>query len=532
VAAVFAVGTVACCTSKSNPPIKTALAAHGNTDWHVDTANEFLFGTDMSGAVTAANHCPNDWTKTHIHVGLSNVADFYGDESRVAAGADKNATSGIDRTTLFFYAGHGNPTLWNTLGDNASQTHCFLGDCVSGIAGLRYYWQCSCEVFAHGPRVCAGGGGDYACPGDFDGSADSYNMRNVYERWGPALYHKLRMACGASTLAYCHESQANAIWNNYNNLGKGVADSFIDGMSIYGGVVPLCITLGGSDVTKTPLYDAVFTNQPNTSGTSYYHVQYLDSYAKKWRPIEIVWHELPIFVVKPGPLPDWVRKLKLEPSGEELVGAEPSGLDGFGVRVRPISGAIIVEGEKKLPAPGPGLKREQALERAVRFLEQRQLAEAVAAEPEVERMMLQSRPAAREAKPGPAIEKSTEVRFRRMVDVDGSRVPVLGAGGVIEVTLNPDASVARVVKVWRSLAGVKRVAPVKSLEEASAEASKKLGETKEYKLDRWDFGYAEADANSNQGEMRVYYHFLFVPRDPEALLTYPPRMIWIAAQAD
>ena len=42
----------ACCPT--NPPADTAIAAHGNTDWHIDTAHEFLFGTDMGGDIPIA----------------------------------------------------------------------------------------------------------------------------------------------------------------------------------------------------------------------------------------------------------------------------------------------------------------------------------------------------------------------------------------------------------------------------------------------------------------------------------------------
>ena len=37
---------------RCNPPKDSAVAAHGDTDWHLDTANEFLFGKDMAGNVT------------------------------------------------------------------------------------------------------------------------------------------------------------------------------------------------------------------------------------------------------------------------------------------------------------------------------------------------------------------------------------------------------------------------------------------------------------------------------------------------
>ena len=40
--------------------------------------------------------------------------------ARVASGDDSDLANGIDRAMLFFYAGHGNPEIWNTLGNSAS----------------------------------------------------------------------------------------------------------------------------------------------------------------------------------------------------------------------------------------------------------------------------------------------------------------------------------------------------------------------------------------------------------------------------
>ena len=39
-----------------DPPLNSVRTAHGNTDWHIDTAHEFLFGTEMDGSASAANH--------------------------------------------------------------------------------------------------------------------------------------------------------------------------------------------------------------------------------------------------------------------------------------------------------------------------------------------------------------------------------------------------------------------------------------------------------------------------------------------
>lgn len=59
-----------------DPPANSAKAAHDNTDWHIDTANEFLFCKNMAGSTTAANCAPAAWAKTHIHTGLTNTSKF------------------------------------------------------------------------------------------------------------------------------------------------------------------------------------------------------------------------------------------------------------------------------------------------------------------------------------------------------------------------------------------------------------------------------------------------------------------------
>jgi hypothetical protein len=115
-----------------DPPLNSAKAAHGNTDWHIDTANEFLFGQDMGGNNTAANFAPAGWTKTHIHVGLNNTAHLYDDKTRIAGGDDADLASGIDKPMLFFYAGHGWAEGWSTLGDGGRQADMLLANPDNG----------------------------------------------------------------------------------------------------------------------------------------------------------------------------------------------------------------------------------------------------------------------------------------------------------------------------------------------------------------------------------------------------------------
>ena len=120
----------ACCPN--NPPLDSAIATHGNTDWHIDTAEEFLFGTDMTGTTTAANHCPTPWTRRHINIGLTNTNHFYYDADLATPGDDTDGASGIETAMLFFHAGHGfPPPQWATLGNSATQANMNLGTVIT-----------------------------------------------------------------------------------------------------------------------------------------------------------------------------------------------------------------------------------------------------------------------------------------------------------------------------------------------------------------------------------------------------------------
>jgi len=532
-----------------NPALNSVITAHGNTDWHIDTAEEFLFGTDMGGSPSAANHTPDTWTRRHMHVGLTNTANFYCDSDLTSSGADTDATSGIDDgSMLFFYAGHGCPTYWNTLGNNASQGNMSLADSADG-GRLRYYWQCSCEVFAHGPRDCTGATMHYACPGDFDGSADSYNMRNVYERWGPVLEPDLRMACGASTSAWCWHTQTNAIWNNYNNLGRDVADSFIDGLAT-GNVVPLCITMGGWNVTTTPLYDTTFTNQPNTSGTSHYHIQYLSNFASIWRgplilPLEInlrvIPKVLPIFELQPMRLPAPISDLEFQCEGDFMTHDGGRGEPWTQVRVNRLSGAVNVFGERKVTLDGPVLKEEEYTQRALSFIGDQGWDGGDFAAPMGARFMIETVPVEGGAD-GQGItitrgdirlsQKNVLLTFKRQVNVGGVLVNVLGEGGEISVQMNNDGSVMNASNVSREISGVKEeAAPVKTYDEAYEEALEQLENPQAYELESWTWGYLEAAGNVEQTELRIVFRFWFVATDPEASVEYPPQMIEILGQA-
>jgi len=535
-----------CCARliRPDPPLNTAIAAHGNIDWHVDTANEFLFGTDMNGLTTATNHCPDSWTRRHIHIGLTNTNSFYYDHDLITSGDDTDATSGIDTAMLFFYAGHGfPPSSWSALGNSADVSNVSIGD-DPGWGQLRYYWQCSCTIFAHGPACCAGdscsgtdpcpAGQDwwYQCPGEFTGGADSLTTPNVYERWGKAINPNLRMACGASTCGYCHESQMNSIWNNYNNLGYDVADSFIGGLRT-GSVVPLCITMGGTNVNLTPLVtDTSFTNLPNTSGTSRFHIQYLSNFMSS-RIYETLHLKLPellpkLVLVKPRPIPPQWLDDKYTIDKKWMYSLDR--IDGRGPRVRinQLSGAMYLAGPSKPVGEPPLLSEEAYFDQASRYVKELGWQEEHVEGPAGARMMIASvlaeKPTEQEH-----MQKNVIVSFRRLVDVEGTLVPALGEGGRTEIQMNNDGTLLNASKVWREIVGFKQWEPVKSYERALTEALTQIKEPWAYAVADWEWGYVEAAGNEEQDAMQLVFRFWFAPADSEDVRELPPLMIEIPA---
>jgi hypothetical protein len=509
---------------KCNPPMNSATSAHGNTDWHIDTANEFLFGVDMHGNLTAPNHAPASWNKRHMHVGLTNTSKYYFDKTKTSTGDDTNTTSGIDRTMLFFYAGHGNPTLWNTLGDNGSQTNMVIANIKDG-GMLRYYWQCSCEVFAHGPRTCSGASMEYACPQNFDGSSDSYAMRNVFERWGHVLTPDLRMACGMSTSAYCHESNVDKVWNDYNALGMSVANSFIDGFGDWG-VVPLCITMGGSNITNTPLYtDTVFTNQPNTSGSTYYHVIYPSGTGSKKIPIKIP-IKLPKFFVVPADMPVRLKGLTLPttlPHAAFMGGKALTHID-------PASGAVYLISEQRTPVAEPALEEKEYLSRANALVREMGWENKELGTPIITRLLTASRPVGGKSTDITRGQSAVLVTYPRQIEVGGNLIDVLGEGGKVKILMSNGGRVLNASRVWRKIEGASADVMLKTFEEAQAEALKKLSTAEAYKLDQWRWGYKETAGNVQVKELKVVYQFAFMPKNSNESLKYPPRLIEISAE--
>lgn len=523
---------VSCCPK--NPPLNSVKTAHGNADdWHIDTAEEFLTGKAMDGTTMAVNHCPNSWTKTHMHVGMTNTNVYYYDKGLVTTGQDYDSTNGIDQPMLFFYAGHGWATDFDTLGNDAYLTNMKIGNCQGSNDGtLRYYWQCSCEVFAHGPRNCSGTTHAYACPEDFDGSADSYLKRNVYERWGPILHPDLRMACGSSTEAYCWHTETNKIWDNYNNNGYDVADSFIEGLRRYSWNTPLCITTGGLLVKGTPLFDTEFKNDPNPSG-SYYHIQYLSNFATTAPPVIVEVPELlPIFRVIPLPLPDPYRKWELIEKEGWLYSKKEVKDRGPALKVYLGSGTVYAFGERKFDRRVEPLLEKDYIQLAKDFIKEHGWSEKDISEAVGARMIIDRLPINGKFSDIKRFQKNVVLTFKRTITIAEKAVNFVGQGGVISIQLNNDGSLLNASKVWRKIKEIKKETGAKKYEQAYEEALEMLGEKDAYKLANWTWGYKEATGLVKQTELKAVYIFNFLAANEELKRDHPPRIVEISAHLE
>jgi len=526
----------------------TVKAAPGTSGGSRDLAEEFL----KYAPFPASN-------KTLMHEGLCYAEPYYQDPRLDPAGNDTDPYNGVDTATLFFSASHGTPETWLVMPNgrdpgkcpqSASETHAVepgkmrLGNGQGAVDGqgindgLRYFWQCASNVFAHGPRQCPGGAPDFSCPESSEGSQDTVHIRNVYERWGGILAPGLRMACGFSTAAVCHPDDARRVWDLYDRSSNSFApaDAFIEGFrQEREGALPLCLTLGGASVERTPLFDERLFTSPNSSGTSHFHAQYpvpFRSAHQPGRPAETgspLW--APIFALKPMPLPSTLKKLAFERQDGMLVSSDLVNATGISVRVRPASGALYLNGEIKFDPDDRALKEDQYLDRAARFLREWGLIEA-AAKPEGVRMMLERAPVSNRTFEVLRRQKSVFITFRRQVELDGKSIPVLGDGGLIRLQLNNDGSVARAAKVWREITGVRKIARIRPYETTYGEALQQLANPASYRLDGWTWGYKEFEGPAEQADLRIVHIFTFISKGQDGALQVAPVKVEIAAQQD
>ncbi len=534
--------------SECNPADKSMRVAYGDMD---------LFTDHLFMAIAFFNNCPIDWIKKRVHVDLQDSSLFYYDKGIIQTGNDTDSSQGVDVDMLFFHTGHGHPDAW-TASPSASTippqyfaelNKVRLGNCPESNGRLRYFWQCACNVFAHGaPRQRQDGTNDYIEPESFSGtisSPDRVCMRNVYQRWNDALGPDLRMACGVSSLAWCTQTAGKKMWDGYpppgNSSGYQITDNFIDALEEeHVQEVPLCIARGDSDVAKTPLFDPDFTNNPNEAGNGFWlHIQFRQEYQKRGvvippiPPLLAAVYQLtplripPIFK-KPPPLPDPPDPGPLAYSA--LLSKRPNLIRNVHSRRYPVSGAIYFSGRLKFDPRKGVLDKAVYISRAKQFMKKLGMMEQSITGPRMSRMMLQSIPVKGTENGLRQTQKNFTVTFRRKVRAEGKWMPVIGDGGVIRVRMNTDGSMLNASKVWREIVGPARMVKVKPYEEAYKEALKTLGKPEAYGLYRWVWGYEELGGSIKQDEMRIVYYFYFMPKEKTAL--YSPRKIAVLAQVD
>lgn len=186
---------------------------------------------------------------------------------------------GADSSPVFFYAGHGTAEgFWAR--DAPDSNRLPLTGCMRIGDVTRYYFQCSCQVFAHGKLPESPGpgdseGDDYIAPWTFAGGSACYGgQKNIFETWYGVFTPQSRLICGASSIVYCQDTEnARRFWLNHQERGLDISDSFI--LTLFEKKwAPLCMThtselpkeqqgTGFEEIlNKSPIFDRVFVSDP------------------------------------------------------------------------------------------------------------------------------------------------------------------------------------------------------------------------------------------------------------------------------
>ena len=550
------------------PNLRTVVGFHGQ-EWGDDGAPEldaifavhhFLCGYGgitpdcLPGHGVTKNSAPGDWRREHLHSGSTDATSAYYDER--SEGKDARVRYGVDAAPLAFFVGHGDALHWNAA--SKPQRYVDLSDwMLFGNNRLRYLWQCSCEVLAHGvPRD-----GRFVQPWTFEGCRDSQDCRNVYERWLIAVDPKLRMVCGGSSRV-CNflEQVTEGTWDNYLNHGYDVADSFLFGIINADAGVPLCLTRAGEDALKSAFYDQRFTKEANSPAgageTEYAYSMYpkclLDSCQMVPPPVKGL---LPF--EPPAGLPILRARATLPKNLAESTPLGTEGEDAFRVCERKgvlsicgdtRSGAVYLEGPRPREAQLPPSEDlwgsiEAQIERFLDEWDPKVLGiEPEALEEKVEptsvyALVLERVPVANTSAKPERAWKSAQLIWRRTVSTHGLDIPILGLGGRWTVQMAPDRSLITASQVKRTLSEENAEAGVRTVSrgEALNDALKFLearGIADAYAPQPVDvvWGYKEEAGNCVQEELRIVYQFTFEPKDGDRYKAYPPRTVEILGQ--
>ncbi len=473
------------------------------------------------------------------------------------SGEDSDPTNGIDTATVFFFVGTGDPTGWPAgLPEPGASTACMcignqavsLPNRVLPQGTLRYYWQASCQVFAHGPLRLKPGGRfmDFLAPGDFSGGDEA----DVFSRWGPAIGSGLRMACGASSRVTAGIGDVQAVWANKKAFFD-VSDSFLVGMHSQATYIPVCLARGGGRMVSaqsvpapesSTLYDKVFISTANPNGTGdYFYLEYVKEFED---------NPPPVHAPLQGPALGYSMA---EVESRNGLGIFERGRNFLGLRTgseKRTSDDIEVfhdEGVQALPLVGgcPGnpkcLSDVELVERGRQFIARNGWMESdLANAPTGLRLEIVSQ-SVRGAKPcplgdrsafqvtssdGQKFEKGAALVFRRVRGKN--KIPEAGLDGVIVINIAPSGDVVSAWKKWRHISGSLGQFDLDEAALVAAESSARSllkDEAPQYDLGRPAIVLKEVDS-------RLVPTFVFTiqPKNDDALREFPPRILEISAE--
>jgi hypothetical protein len=284
--------------------------------------------------------------------------------------------------------------------------------------------------------------------------------------------------------------------------------------------------MGGPDIVNTPLYDERFTNQPNTSGSTHYHLLYAFGTGDAMKPAYI--HSIP------KTLPKFkLVAADIHPKLRTAVAPLAAFAGGkANVRIEPLSGAVHLKALQHAVTAKRVISREDYFARAEDLIQELGWQDLNLGQPVLIRLIAASIPVDGKPSGMKAIQKGVVVTYKRQAEVEGKRIDVIGAGGVVRIEMSNSGSVLNASRIWRRVerTGDAIHIHIKSFEEARDEAHRKLSKPDAYKLDKWTWGYMEPSGNVKLDESKVVFQFAFVPKNHAELLNHPPRIIEISGE--
>jgi hypothetical protein len=200
------------------------------------------------------------------------------------------------------------------------------------------------------------------------------------------------------------------------------------------------------------------------------------------------------------------------------------------VRVQQTGALHLDSGQVALPSARM-LEEREYVQRAASFLREQGLEEQHSAEPMVTRYMTASIPVDSKSSEVQKAQAGVSVVYKRVIPESGTPIQVLGSAGTIRVHLNNEGAVLTATKLWRNLEAIGSPVAPKGLDQARAEAERKLGASGAYKLSSSRLGYKQETDKAGQEQLSPVFQFAFVPvkaHDSE----HPPQLIEVSALAE